>query len=417
MVVATMIGTGVFTTSGFLLADLKSPRAVLAAWLVGGIIAALGALSYGALTRRFPESGGEYLFLSRTVHPAAGYVAGWVSLVVGFSAPTAASAFAFGKYVNAWLPECPPALIGSLLVVVFSAMHAAHVRGGAWVQNVGVASNLTLILGFIALALPRLNLAESPWVPAPPATDSVTAFAVSLILVSYSYSGWNAAAYIGGEIGNPERNLPRSLLLGTLLVTGLYFVLNTVFVFSGPTMELAGKVQVGRLAAENLGGESWGNAVTVLIALVLMTSVSSLVMAGPRICARMATDGYLPHWLAPQDSPPRHAILAQGVISLLLLATTTFEGLLTYVGLTLSLVTAATVAGLIVLRRREGEQFTVFGWPWVPWLFLLTVLWSCGVTLVQRPAVACASLGTLGLGLLAWRLRRDGTRKTVPEVD
>jgi APA family basic amino acid/polyamine antiporter len=283
-------------------------------------------------------------------------------------------------------------------------MHAAHVRRGAWVQNAGVAFNLALILGFIALALPRLHLEASPAGPDLPASGFATAFAVSLILISYSYSGWNAAVYIGGEIRNPERNLPRSLLVGTLLVTALYVVLNTVFVFSAPAAELAGKVQVSRIAAENLGGPSWGNAVTVLIALVLMMSVSSFVMAGPRICAKMAADGYLPRWLAPQDGPPRHAILAQGIISLLLLATTTFEGLLTYVGLTLSLITAATVAGLIALRRQEGERLSVVGWPWVPWLFLVTVLWSCGVTLVQRPTAACASLGTLALGLLTWRL-------------
>ncbi len=404
LVVATMVGTGIFTTSGFLLADLKSPWAVLAAWLVGGIIAALGAVSYGALARRFPESGGEYLFLSRTLHPAVGYAAGWVSLVVGFAAPAAASAFAFGKYVGAWMPGWEPRLIGSLLILAFSGVHAAHVRRGAWVQNAGVCVNLTLILGFIALALPRVYGSVTSPVADPPASGSLATFAVSLILVSYSYSGWNAAVYIGGEIRQPERNLPRSLLFGTLGVTALYVVLNTVFVFSAPAAELANQVQVGRIAAENLGGSAWGNAVTALVALVLMMSVSSLTMAGPRIGAKMAADGNLPRWLAPQDGPPRHAILLQGALALLMLATATFEGLLTYVGLTLSLITAATVGGLIVLRMRLGEQLVVTGWPWVPALFLVAVFWTCSLTLVQRPVAAVASLGSFAVGLLLWRL-------------
>jgi APA family basic amino acid/polyamine antiporter len=297
--------------------------------------------------------------------------------------------------------------MGSLLIMAFSCVHAAHVLRGAWVQNTGVSLNLVLIVGFLVLALPRLHGHAAAPIADPPASGFATAFGVSLILVSYSYSGWNAAAYIGGEIRNPERNLPRSLLLGTLLVTALYVALNAVFVFSAPMEELAGKIQVGRLAAESLGGPTWGNAVTAIIALVLMMSVSSFVMAGPRICAKMATDGYLPSWLATQEGPPRHAILAQGGISLAMLATATFEGLLTYVGLTLSLITAATVAGLIVLRRRMGDSLRVPGWPWVPWLFLIAVLWICGVTLVQRPVAAAASLGTLALGFLGWRLSRS----------
>lgn len=406
LVVATMIGTGVFTTSGFLLTDLKSPGAVLAAWAVAGIIATLGALSYGALARRIPESGGEYRFLSDTLHPAAGYVAGWVSLVVGFAAPAAASAIAFGKYLGGWFPDLDSRLVGSAIILVFSGLHAAHVRRGAWVQNLGVAVNLVLMLGFIALALPRLPGASGPSLEVLPPAGMASTFAVSLIVISYSYAGWNAAVYIGGEIRHPERNLPRSLLWGTLLVTVLYFALNAVFVFSAPIPALAGRVEVGRIAAEHLGGPAWGNAVTALVALVLMTSVSSLVMAGPRICSQMAADGWLPHWLAPQEGPPRHAIVAQGILSLIMLATTTFEGLLTYVGLTLSLMTGATVAGLMVLRRREGAALSVPGWPWVPGLFLAAVLCSCGVTLVQRPAAALASLTTLALGWCAWRLSR-----------
>ena len=144
LVVASMVGTGVFTTSGFLLADLRSPLRVLLIWAGGGLLASLGALSYGALARRIPESGGEYLFLSRTLHPAAGYMAGWISLLVGFSAPLAFAAFAFGEYSKPWWPSCPPRLSGTLLVLVLSAVHAAHVKRGAWVQNAAVLVKVDL---------------------------------------------------------------------------------------------------------------------------------------------------------------------------------------------------------------------------------------------------------------------------------
>ena len=162
LVVANMIGTGVFTTSGFLLAELKSRWAVLAIWLAGGILAALGALSYGALARRLPESGGEYLFLSRTLHPALGFVAGWISLLVGFSAPLAAVAFAFGEYVKPWLPGWPAPLSGSVLLVVFAAVHALHVQRGAWVQNAAVLVKLLLIVFFVGFAATRLQPPAEP---------------------------------------------------------------------------------------------------------------------------------------------------------------------------------------------------------------------------------------------------------------
>ena len=217
LVIASMLGTGVFTTSGFLLADLKSPWLVLAAWVVGGLVAMLGALSYGALARHIPESGGEYLFLSRTLHPAAGYVAGWISLLVGFSAPLAAAANAFGVYTKDWIPGISPPVLGTLLLIVMSAVHAWNVRHGAAVQNLAVLLKVLLIAAFVCFGVARI-----PGAPADvSATFSLPAFAMSLVWVSFSYAGWNAVIYLGGEVTNPERNLPRSLLTGTLLVTAI----------------------------------------------------------------------------------------------------------------------------------------------------------------------------------------------------
>jgi APA family basic amino acid/polyamine antiporter len=235
--------------------------------------------------------------------------------------------------------------------------------------------------------------------------------------VSFSYSGWNAAIYIGSEVTHPDRNLPCSLLLGTSIVTLIYLALNAVFVFSAPSEQLAGKLEVGRVAATALGGPAWGNLVSALVALVLVSSVSSLIMAGPRVYARMAEDHYLPACLAARNVPPVNAILLQGVLALALLWSSTFDQLLTYIGFTLGLSTAATVVGLIRLRWQEGPQVRVPGWPWVPGSFLLATLAITGFAIAQRPKESLAGLATILLGLFAWAIsesRRKQPRGATP---
>lgn len=404
LVVATMVGTGIFTTSGLLLADLREPWAVMVVWVAGAVFAALGALCYGALSRAIPESGGEYLFVSRTIHPSIGSVVGWVTLPAGFAAPLAASAFAFGAYVAEWLPAWHPQLPGTALIIVFSLLHATSVRRGAWTQNAGVIVNLALIVVFIALALPRSDLppatVESAFGAAP-----FSVYAVSLTWVSYSFFGWNSAAYIGGEVVNPTRNLPRAMLMGTGIVALLYLLLNVAFMGSAPAAELAGKVEIGRVAARALGGDRAGEIVTVIVVLVLTTSVSSFVMAGPRVYAKMAEDGYMPAWMRPAGGgPPVASIVVQSALALVILWTATFDGLLTYIGFTLSFANAATIVGLIVLRRAKGAALRVPGWPWVPGAFLAIWAVMAMLTFRDRPVESMTGLATLALGLLFWRI-------------
>ncbi|MDA1273335.1 MAG: amino acid permease [Verrucomicrobia bacterium] len=400
LVVASMIGTGVFTTSGFLLADLKSPASVLAVWILGGVMATLGALSYGALARRIPESGGEYLFLSKTLHPAAGYIAGWISLLVGFSAPLAAAAYGFGEYTQTWFPASTSRWTGTFLILIVSLVHSLDVRGGAMIQNSAVLLKVLLIGLFVGLAIMRLPSVDQP----PSASVPISVYGVSLVWISFSYAGWNAAIYIGGEVRNPEKNLPRSLLFGTALVTLLYVTLNAVFVYSAPTTELAGKLDIGRIAAQALGGPSWADATSLLVALALATSVSSLLMAGPRVYARMAADGYLPGFLFSNAGPPRSATALQSLLALALLWTATYESLLTYIGFTLGLSTAATVVGLIVLKLKHKERLQVPGWPWVPMLFLFGVSAVTLFSILQRPKESFLGLSTIAAGFVGWFL-------------
>lgn len=404
LVVASMVGSGVFTTGGFLLETLRSPWLVLLAWLAGGAIAACGALSYGALAQRFPESGGEYLFLSRTLHPAAGNVAGWVSLVVGFSAPMAAAAYGLGEYLAPWTPWHAPQLTGTLLLVAVALLHGAHGPVGTGVQNFAVAFKLVLIAGFVLLAWPRLAVA--PFATGSGEGAGLGTFFSSLIWVSFSYSGWNAAVYLGGEVRDPERSLPRALLLGTGLVTVLYLALNTAFMFSAAPEALAGKADIGRVAAFALGGPVWADFLTLLVAFALSLSVSAMMMAGPRVSACMARDGYLPPWLSlHEDGAPKRATFLQCALSLALLWSAGFKELLTYTGFTLGLSTAATVFGLIRLRLKEGDACPVIGWPWAPLVYLLAVLAMTAAALVRQPQAALWGLATLPA---VWGLLRMG---------
>ncbi len=405
LVVASMVGTGVFTTSGFLLAGLETRPRVLAAWLLGGCIAALGALSYGALARRHPLSGGEYLFLSRTLHPAVGCVAGWISFLAGFSAPLAAGALAFGEYSRAWWPAGSPRVAASVLLVAAAAVHSVSVRRGLWLHNAAVALKLATIALFVGVAVTRLQ----PDAVAPTEGNDAfpwSSFAVALIWVSYSYAGWNAAVYVGGEVREPERTVPRALLLGTAMVTALYLALNTVFLYAVEPGDLAGQVDVGVIAARALGGEGLAAWIGALVSVALVAHVSGMTIAGPRVYARMADDGYLPACLRSAGGPPRRSILLQTTAALVMLWLAAYERLLMYVGFTLSLSTAATVIGLMRVRAREGPDFHVPGWPWVPVLFLALTLWAVLFGVGQRPVESLYGLGVVALGLGVWWRRR-----------
>jgi APA family basic amino acid/polyamine antiporter len=304
-----------------------------------------------------------------------------------------------------------------MLILAFTAAHAWHVRAGALAQNASVVLKLVFLSLFLALGASKLRALESP------ATEpsSISAFAVSLVWISFSYSGWNAAIYMSSEIRDPARNAPRAMLLGTAVVALVYLALNALIVFSAPVSALEGQVDVARIAARHLGGDNWETAITAIVALALATSVSSLVMSGPRVYARMALDGYLPKFLASNGASPRAAIFFQTAVALFLLWTTTFKALLTYIGFILSLSTAATVAGLIPLKIREGDKLHAPGWPWAPVLFIAFVLFTAAFTILRQPVEAAWGGLTLLAGLLAYRLqsawRNAARRENGPSGD
>ena len=409
LVVANMVGVGVFTTSGFALQDLGSRWLVLLAWLLGGGLALCGALSYGALALRFPHSGGEYEFLRRTLHPAAGAAAGLVSMLAGFSAPIAMAAQTLEIYGSRLLGVTAPTLpwAGSVIVVSCALLHGRSTLGGAKLQDAIVLAKLALAAVFLVCAVRLFGQ--------PTTTDAaVTAtpwrgLAVSMPWIALAYSGWNAATYVAAEVHEPRRTVPRAMLLGTLLVTALYLLLNAVFLWSVPAAELLGKPEVAAIAAAALLGRPGELLVTATVVLALLTSITGMTMVGPRVYARMAEDGVLPRAFASAaGQPPRRSIALQAVLALVFLWVASLQELMSYIGWTLSVSAAATVFGLLRQRRREGAAAVpCWGWPWVPLSFLGVVTWFAIGSVVAAPRQAALGCLTLLLVTLAvWRWRR-----------
>ncbi len=412
LVVANMIGVGVFTTSGFALADLGTPDRVMLAWLTGGLLAVCGALSYGALVRRMTDSGGEYLFLSRAIHPAAGFVAGWVSLLAGFTGAIALAATALEAYLlpagtrAGWIPEDAVALT---VVFAAGALHVRKVGLGAGIQNALVIVKLVLIGAITVFALVKLSTTTGPTgMPLAIGDGAVpdfewSGFAISLMWISLSYSGFNAAVYVAGEARDAKRQVPRALILGTVVVTVIYLALNALFVYGAPFAAIAGYEDVAARALTALGGETLGLTMRGIVILALATSVSSMIMAGPRVYARMADDGVLPRVFATQDGRIARAVTLQVVLAALIIVVSDLRELLSYLGFTLSVSAALTVSSLFVLRRREGAAAVpVPGYPWVPGLYVGATLMFAAIAAMYRPLEPVVGVATLATGVVAW---------------
>lgn len=354
LVVASMIGAVVFTSSGFALGDLGSPRLVILVWVIGGIVALAGAISYGALAQSIEESGGEYTYLARRVHPLAGFLAGWVSLLAGFTASMAFAAGALESYLAPLVGlegVMPPGTLAVVSILLAAAVHSWHFARGASLQNVVVLLKVAGLVAMVVIGCVLLGQRpplEQPAAPAP--FPGWLAIANQLTWVALGYAGFNAAIYVAEEVRDARRNVPRAMLIGTLLVMFLYVALNAVFVHSGPVGQLANSPDIAAVAARLLGG-AWAEvAVRVLICAALLTSVSALSMAGPRVYAKMAQDGLFPLPVSSVDGTVRGAIWLQAALAIAVVLSTPLRTQLDYLGFTLSLSAAATVASLLLPR-------------------------------------------------------------------
>lgn len=425
VVVANMIGTGVFTSLGYQVIDIQSPLAILLLWVIGGVAALCGALVYAELGARMPRSGGEYQILSRVYHPVLGFLAGFLSIAVGFAAPVAAAAIAMATYAVSVLGLEVEGLaikaVALIAVVLVTIIHLFPLRTVSAFQVLVTALKVGLILLFIlfgfALARPQpLSFADSPQV----ARDLLSSeFAVSLVYVMYAYSGWNAAIYIASEIRDPQRNLPIALIGGTALVMLLYTLLNAVFLYSAPMAELAGQTEVGYIAARYIFGDTAGVAMGLLIAFGLISTISAMTWAGPRVLQTMSEDYpiFAVFRRRNRNGVPDLALLFQLAVVCYLILSSTFEAILVYIGFTLSLSVFLSVAGIFLVRARDRQRpshYLTWGYPLTPLLFLLITGWMLVFLLMEKPVESLLGLLTLlsGLLLYAWNRRILGRAGT-----
>ena len=403
LVIANTIGTGVFTTSGFALADLGDPAFVMLAWLVGGLYALAGVIIYSDLANRYPESGGEYIFLRNCLHPALGTAVGWVSLVAGFTVPIAVAALGAQLYLYRVLgvtTEVPS--IATAAVVGLGVLHALMPKKGVSFQNLAVLIKVCVIAAFIAFGAVAAVATGAAAPTLMVSTFSPLAFAGSLVWISYAYSGWNAAVYVTGEVEGGGAVVGRALLAGTVVVIGLYVGVSAVILYGAPQEQLRGVAESGAVAARVLGGTRAEHALSCLIALALLTSASSMILGGPRVYARMAQDGVLPGALGRLHGDyPKIAVLAQTALSLVVVWAAGLRELLEFAGVALSLSAGAVVIGWFYQNRRSTFSSRRL-LEVVAAVFFLTVTAGIAIAaLVIRPASAIAAAILISFGLAA----------------
>lgn len=420
IVVADMVGVGVFTSLGFQLKDIPSGFSILLLWTTGGIVALCGALSYSELGAMFPRSSGEYNFLSRAFHPSLGFLAGWVSATVGFAAPVALAAMAFGEYGKSLLPNGSPLALALAVVWLVSLVQLSGIRHSGIFQLISTILKVVLILAFLAAGFAIGTPQPISFAPSSSDFAHVTSgsFAIGLVFVMYSFSGWNAATYIIGEMRLPQRNLPRALLAGTLIVLMLYVALNAVFLHTTPIDKLSGQLDVARVAGSYIFGDIGGRIVGAMICLGLVSSISAMMWIGPRVMMTMGEDIPALRIFArksPQGAPA-YAILFQLAVANLMLFTRSFEAVLDFIQFALLFCSFFTVLGVIKLRITQPDlrrPYRAWGYPLTSLVFLLATAFMMYHLVTERPLQSF--LGTLIMlsGLLIY----GGFRKrTIPSA-
>ena len=405
IVIANIIGAGIFTTTGYLMVFLGNPLIMLTLLFVVVIIAFCGALAFGELGATFPEAGGEYIFISKLFHPLLGFLSGWLSLIVGFSAPIAASAIGFSKYFTWAFPQIQSLLfldgiiqpeifnktLAILIILIFTIIHSRGVIFGTKVQNGLTILKLILVVGLIAAGFlvgngSFQNLEQtqafqfnfSGW----------KSMGLSLMFIMFAYSGWNSATYIGSEIKNPRKVIPWSLLISTGVVIVLYLLLNLFFVYAIPPAEMVGEPEIGGLAAGKSFGGVAETIISLLISFALFSSLSAFIILGPRVYYSMAKDGYFFQFAAKihkKYKVPTNAIILQSAIAIILVMSGTFEQILVYMGFSLGIFPILAVLGVFKLRLTGKSALKLPGYPIIHLVFILAGITMLVLAFFERP--------------------------------
>lgn len=406
LVISSMIGTGVFTSLGYQVIDIKTGFSIIFLWLLGGIIAFCGAVSYAELGSIFKRSGGEYNLLSKIYHPALGFVAGWVSVTVGFAAPAALAAIALASYLATIFPGLPKDHVAAFTVLVFSIIHATSIKVGSSVQNLTTVIKVVLILIFVVFGFGVSYPQAISLLPQSSSFSEIISppFAVALIYVSYAYTGWNSSIYIIDEMKRPSSDLPKSLFLGTLTVMILYLLLNYIFLYTVPIDTLAGQIEVGFLSGSSIFGEIGGAIIAVTISILLLSTVSAYVFLGPRVSQVMGEDIHTFRVFAKTNAKgiPVNAFVFSTVLSLVFIYSSTFEQVLLYTSFLLILITTITVGGVFIVRQKnmgtEPDSYKTWGYPFTPMLFIIVSVWTLVFVAIDKPFESSISLLILLVG-------------------
>jgi basic amino acid/polyamine antiporter, APA family len=422
IVVANMIGAGIFTTSGLLMAGLNNPLLMLGLWVAGGLIAMCGAFSYGELGAAMPGAGGEYHFLSKLYHPLFGFLSGWVSFIVGFSAPIAASAMGFSEYFCRAFPAIPYWLESSeimttastktflsvTVIVIFTIIHYRGIKSGAIIQNVLTLLKVALIVllilaGFFSGKGDVSHFSTGGWV-----STGLTGWktvGLSLMWIMFAYSGWNASTYLGSEIKNPTKTLPGSLILGTGIVMILYLALNALYIYAINPADMKGVISIGGLAMGNLFGISADTLFSLLISFALFSSLSAFIIIGPRVYYSMAKDGLFFNSVAKihkKFQVPSNSIVLQSVIAIIMTLSGSFEQVLTYMGFALGIFPILTVLGVVKLRRDNPASLRMPGFPYTQIIYITAGVLILFLSFLERPAESSVALLTVIVGIPAY---------------
>ncbi len=424
IVIGDMIGAGIFTTSGLLLAQLHHPLLLLILWVVGGGIALSGALSYSELGANFPKAGGDYVFLKELFSPIAGFLSGWVSFVVGFSAPVAASSLAFSEYLVRTLPEdVLPAyidltkkVIAIAIILVFTLIHYFGLKSGSRVQNI-----LTIIkIGLISiLVITGFAFGEGSFdhfrVMNSGVFEGVNLKTIGLALmwIMFAYSGWNASTYLGSEVLNPVKNIPRSLITGTLFVTIIYLLLNILYVYAVPAWEMEDVISIGGLTANNLFNRSMDQLFSLFISLILLSAISVLIMIGPRVYYAMARSGhfFIHAKRINRSNVPGIAILMQSVLAIVYIVSGTFDQIITFLSFSLGIFPILAVIGVFKLRMKKQSILKVPGYPVIPAVFIIFSIAILILAFLERPVESSIAIALILLGVPVYYLLKKNTPK------
>lgn len=432
IVIANIIGAGIFTTTGYLMDFLGNPVLMISLWFFGGLIAFCGALAFGELGATFPEAGGEYTFISKLFHPMLGFLSGWLSLIVGFSAPIAASAIGFSKYFlmaapgfQSWIsfgvhlnPETFSRLLAIFVILVFSSLHALGVVFGSRVQNWLTILKIALVAG-LAIAGLTLGSGSYEYLKSAASREAFSfdfsgwkSIGLSLMFIMFAYSGWNAATYIGSEIKNPMKVIPRSLLISTAIVTVLYLLLNLFFVYAIPPDMMAGEPEIGGLAVSLAFGEFTGTVISLLISFALFSSLSAFIILGPRVYYSMSRDGYFFKWVStvhPRFKVPQNALMLQSGIAIILVLSGTFEQILAYMGFSLGIFPILAVLGVFKLRIKGMSKLKLPGFPFVHIFFILVSVSILVLSFFERPQESTIAILTAlsGIPVFYWFKRKN----------